>query len=260
MEDITTLKREAKKTSVELEPLWTPKANDIEVVSRLRTILDEDRATKVQIDAPTAGADACSPVRVAVSWTRPAQSGSFRADLDGQDVTSQFAVDESAMKATAMLDLAGGTDPTLSASVVLFRWFPKPGPRRMEADAAFHVPMPRWDLAVTGTPGSDGLPVVDVLPGRMPIRILVTPTQCTPPDLVIKAFTAFYQADQVPGISFEIPFTIAKGSSYGFLYADIQQSVPAGLYWAFVIAQTPQDLPVGGASSFQGFYLNVLPH
>jgi hypothetical protein len=260
MEHTTTLEREARKTSIELEPLWSPKASDIEVVSRLRTILEEDRATKIQIDAPTANADVCSPVRVTVTWTRPAQAGSFQAQLDGKDITGQFTVSETTMKATALLELEGGTDPTLSASVVMYRWLPTPGPRRMEADASFHVPAPRWDLTVSGTIGSDGLPIIDVLPGTTPVRITITPTQCTPPDLAIKAFTGFGLADQVPGISFQIPFTIPKGSSYGFLKVTIDPAVKAGTYFAYAFAQTAQDIPVGTAETLRGFYLNVLPH
>lgn len=257
MNDITTLEREAKKP---LETPWKPTHGDLEVVSRLRTFIDEDRATRIQIDAPTPASECCSPVKVTVSWTRPADHGSFHAEVDGQDVTSQFQVDESGMKATASLDLQAGSDPTLTASVVMFRWLPTPGHRRMQAQASFHVLVPRWDLAVTGTMGADQLPVVDVLPGKTPIRITITPKQCTIPDLVIKAFTGFFLSDQVPGISFQIPFTIPKGSSYGFLVVDIADTVPAGQYWAYAFAQTAQDVQTGTAETLEGFYLNVLPH
>lgn len=260
MNDTSTVERQAKKTAGAIEALWKPTQADFDVVSRLRVFLEEDRATRIQIDAPAAQAEACSPVPATVSWTRPATPGSFQARLDGQDITGRFRVDEAAMRATATLDLDGGVDHTLAAGVEMFRWLPKPGHRRMEAQTTFHVLAPRWNLGLTGTMGSDGMTVVDVLPGRSPIRVAITPTQCTPPDLVIKAFTAFYAADEVPGISFEIPFTIPKGSSHGFLYVNVAASVPAGLHWAFVIAQTPKDLPVGAASSFVGFYLNVLPH
>lgn len=90
-------------------------------------------------------------MKVTVSWTRPADHGSFHAEVDGQDVTSRFQVDDSAMRATASLDLQAGSDPTLTASVVMFRWLPTPGHRRMEAQANFHVFAQTAEDVQTGT-------------------------------------------------------------------------------------------------------------
>jgi hypothetical protein len=142
---------------------------------------------------------------------------------------------------------------------VMFRWLPQPGQRRMEAATTFDALSPRWNLSLSGTIGSDGFYVVDVLPGRTPIRVVVTPTQCTPPDLIVKAFTSMTMP-QASGITFDTPFTIARGSAHGFLIVTVDPSVAAGLHWAFLIASTPQDELVGNASSFLPFYLNVLAH
>jgi len=109
-------------------------------------------SSSIAIDTPASdGASVCSPVQVVATWTGTVVNNTFSFTLDNVDVTSQFAVDYNARRATAQL-AAGTGSHVLVADVN----FPGPtGPSNRKATRTF---VAGQALTVTANPGSLQLP------------------------------------------------------------------------------------------------------
>jgi hypothetical protein len=191
---------------------------------QLQRLLDEDRKNKIQIALPAQGASLVLPIDMEATWIHPIKPGTFRATVNGSDVTSLFAVDEAAMKATAHGARIGDPECTdnnvmediaLVVSADLFKNLPKPGYYRSEASAGFKIAGPAYAIIANAT----DLQGLTVHPGYMPyyqfdvargsteiIRIAVVSYNAFLGDVEIKAYAsrppAAPMGSSVPGITF----------------------------------------------------------
>jgi len=217
-------------------------------VDGLQRLIDEDRKAKIQIAKPDSGASLTLPVDLEANWTKKIESGSFRASINGRDVTALFVVDEAGMKAVANGVRIGYEITWLameSMSLVVSANLPTNIPigwRRQEDRRDFLVAGPSFDFTLTAAlipsttyPGWAQLYVVDALRGSTAlVGVNLQRKNSYISDVQVQACAFRPQGTTSgpfeAGITFNAPFIMNLGADHGLLQIKVDPKQACGVY------------------------------